>query len=153
MDVFIMDVFGIPGTSHPASFIGKIELLSYSHGVASQANGFDVTSRRPIFQDFAVTKRLDTTSPVLNLACVYGQNQGEVKITWSRKEQEVVTPVMVYELSDVFISTISTSGGGDGAPMEALALEYSKIRWTFIPPKGAGEPITRGWDLPNNTPL
>jgi type VI secretion system secreted protein Hcp len=160
MDTLIMDMPKIPGECQVPGFQGKIELLAFTHGVAMQMSG-DVghperISGRPTHQDFAVTKHLDAASTLLNLACCAGTDQGSVKITLVRREKDSVTALMVYELSHVIISSISISGAsGAEMPMEVVTLNYTHIKWTFIP-SGAGTPagnMSGGWDVGANQPL
>jgi type VI secretion system secreted protein Hcp len=156
MDVIIMDISGIPGESKLAGFEKKIELLAFAHGMALQINrDRDRTHDDPQHQEFSVTKRLDSTSPLLNLACCTGKDLGTVKITLARKEQAGLTVVMVYELSHVMISTVSVGGSTSEVetPIESLALNYKQIRWVFTPASGAGNAVQSGWDLENNKPL
>ena len=56
MDVIILDCGAIAGESQLTDYIGKIELLSFSHGVAQQITGDQSntkrTSGKPNHQDF-----------------------------------------------------------------------------------------------------
>ena len=147
MDVFIMDIPGIPGESKLAGFEKKIDVLGFSHGVVMRVErGPDRTPGGPDLQDFAITKYLDSASTLLNLACCTGQDQGTVTITLGRSDQGAVSVGMVYELSHVIVSCVTISGGGEGVPLETLTLNYTQIKWTFLPPGGAS-PVTGGWDV------
>jgi type VI secretion system secreted protein Hcp len=157
MDVLIMDMPKISGECRLPNFQGKIELLSFSHGVVMQMSGEvghpERISGRPTHHDFAITKRLDSSSPLLNLACCTGADQGTVKITLGRKDKESVIAVMVYELSHVIISSVSISGGGSEMPGEVITLNYTNIVWTYTPSKldtGVVENIKASWDVGNN---
>jgi type VI secretion system secreted protein Hcp len=157
MDVLIMDIPKIPGECQLPDYQEKIELLTFGHAVAMQMSGEvghpERISGRPHHQEFSVTKYLDSASPLLNLACCMGADQGTVKITLGRKEKGSVLAVMVYELSHVIISSVSVGGGGGSIPVEALTLNYTHITWTFIPPKagtGKAENIKSGWDVSAN---
>ena len=74
MNLLIMDMGDdVRGESTLPGFGGKIEGLSFSHGVAMQMTG-DIssperTSGKPNHMDLTVTKYLDATTPVLNQAC------------------------------------------------------------------------------------
>ena len=90
MDVLIMDMGSdVKGESNLTDFKDKMELLSFSHGVAMQITG-DVsnserTSGKPNHQDMTVTKYLDAASPVLNQSCCEGKPFPQVDIiinTW-----------------------------------------------------------------------
>ena len=69
MDVIIMDMGAdVKGESNLTDFKDKMELLSFSHGVAMQITGdisnSERTSGKPNHQDMTVTKYLDAASPV-----------------------------------------------------------------------------------------
>src|SRR5215216_661513 len=91
MDVIILDMGDAPkGESNLTGFKDKIELLSFSHGVAMQITG-DVsnserTSGKPNHQDMTVTKYLDATSPILNQSCCEGRAFPQVDIIIGRDE-------------------------------------------------------------------
>jgi len=158
MEVLIMDIPGIRGESQAVGFVGKIDLLAYSHGIVMLVNdsqpGSERTFEGPKFSDFSVTKRLDSASPLLNLACCTHKDQGTVRIILGRRDQAGnVAPIMIYELSHVIISMISVSSGGDGLPVEAVTLNCRQVKWTFAPHQGIGKPIESGWNLETNQPL
>jgi len=81
----LLKIKDIPGTSGMVGYENQIEILSYSHGTAMQVDS-GVSSReritgRPMFQDFAITKHMDRSTPLLNEKCCEGANLGEVQLT------------------------------------------------------------------------
>ena len=145
------------GESSLPDYKEKIELLSFSHGVAMQITGdisnSERTSGKPNHQDMTVTKYLDSASPVLNQACCMGTNFPQVEIIIARNDGGKPLELMRYTLNDVIISSLSIGGGGGDKPVETLTLNYNKITWRFTQQKPAvGEhgTVEGAWDLARN---
>jgi type VI secretion system secreted protein Hcp len=161
MDAIILDMGdGIKGESSLAGYEGKIELLSFSHGVAMQMTGdisnSERTSGRPSHQDFTVTKYLDAASPVLNQACCEGKDFPQAHVIIGRNDGGRLGELMRYTLSGVLISSISVGGGGGDKPVETLTLNYNKIEWSFTsqrPEQGKERSVEGKWDLAQNAAL
>src|ERR1043166_1544266 len=84
MDVIILDMGAdVKGESNLTDFKDKMELLSFSHGVAMQITGdisnSERTSGKPNHQDMTVTKYLDAASPVLNQGVARGKRTRRCK--------------------------------------------------------------------------
>jgi len=158
MDVLIMDMGEkVRGESSLPDYQGKIELLSFSHGVAMQITGdissSERTSGKPNHQDMTVTKYLDATSPILNQACCEGVSFPQVDIIVGRNDGGKVIQLIRYTMNNVLISSVSVGGGGGGGPVETLTLNYNRITWTFYPQKslaGRKEVVEGRWDLAKN---
>ncbi len=157
MDVLILDLPEVEGTTQLAGYEGKIELLSYSHGVAMGVTG-DVsnterTTGKPMHQDFGLSKYLDQTTPTLNQACCEGKTYPTATIVVGRNDAGEVIPLITYTLTNAIISSISVGGGGGGKPVESLTLNYGAITWEFATQKeeGGKEGTVEGkWDLSAN---
>ena len=155
MDALILDMGpDVRGECTLPGFGGKIELLSFSHGVAMQITGdisqAERTSGRPNHQDMTVTKYLDAASPVLNQACCEGKTFPKAEIIIGRNDGGQVIELMRYTMKNVVISSVSVGGGGGSKPVETLTLNYNQISWKFTPQQtGAGEARTVDgrWDL------
>src|SRR3954451_15953742 len=112
MDVIILDVGAAPaGESQLNGYAGKIELLSFSHGVAMQITGdlsnTERTSGKPNHQDFTITKYLDQSSPKLNESCCKGDNFPSVEVVVGRNDKGAVIPLIKYTLKNVVLSSVS----------------------------------------------
>jgi type VI secretion system secreted protein Hcp len=62
-------------------------------------------------------------------------------------------PIITYTLEDVVVSSISVSGGGGDKPVEALSLNYTKIKWEYVQQKSSTEKKGNNstvWDLKTN---
>ena len=161
MDVIILDMGDhVKGESSLAGHKGKIELLSFSHGVAMQMTGdisnSERTSGRPSHQDFTVVKYLDAASPVLNQACCEGKEFPQVHVIIGRNDDGRLGELMRYTLRGVLISSLSIGGGGGDKPVETLTLNYNKIEWRFTsqrPEHGKEQSVDGKWDLGQNAAL
>jgi type VI secretion system secreted protein Hcp len=101
MDVLILDCGNsIKGECALTNYVGKIELLSYSHGVAQQITGDQrntkPTSGKPNHQDFTVTKYQDLASCNLINNCNTATPIPTVTITVGQNDNGNVTPTWVY---------------------------------------------------------
>lgn len=157
MDVIVMDIPNVDGESQLKGFEKKIELLSFSHGVAMQVTG-DVsnterTSGRPNHQDFTGTKYMDKASPKLNQLLCKGAILGTVKITVGRNDKGAILALMLYELENAVLSSLSVGGGSGDKPVETLTINYSKITWTYNAQKEEGGKegeVKASWDVSTN---
>ncbi len=152
----------VVGESTDAEHLGQIEILSYSHGesqsVTQDRSKGGAVSGKVSIQDFSVTKYLDKSSPVLNLACCTGQHYKKVTIQLFRATKDAGKPIkyMEYLLEEVVISNYKITGSGGDVPTESISFNFGKIRWSYIPQKkespGGAEPaIATGWNLITNT--
>jgi type VI secretion system secreted protein Hcp len=157
MDVILMKITGVPGTTQVTNYEGQIELMSYSHGVSMQVTG-DVsnterTSGKSRHQDFQVTKYLDKASPLLNQKLCQATELGDVTITVGRNDGGAVIPLIIYTLSKAIISSVSVGGGGGDKPVESVALNYASIKWDYTAQKeegGAAGVVSGSWDVGAN---
>src|ERR1044071_7971048 len=111
MDVIIMDMGkDVTGESSLTDYVGKMELLSFSHGVAMQITGdisnTERTSGKPNHQDMTVTKYLDAASPVLAQGCCQGTGYPQVDIIIGRNDSAKVIELMRYTMKNVLVSSI-----------------------------------------------
>jgi type VI secretion system secreted protein Hcp len=147
----------VTGESSLTDFVGKMELLSFSHGVAMQITGdlsnTERTSGKPNHQDMTVTKYLDAASPVLSQSCCQGKGFGQVDIVIGRNDSGKVIELMRYTMKNVLISSISVGGGGGDKPVETVTLNYNDIAWKFTSQKatiGVNGVVNGTWNLATN---
>jgi type VI secretion system secreted protein Hcp len=158
MDVIIMDMGADPkGESMLTGYKDKIELLSFSHGVAMQITGdisnSERTSGKPNHQDLTVTKYLDAASPVINQSCCEGKAYPQVDIIIGRNDSGAVVELMRYTIKNALISSVSIGGGGGDKPVETLTLNYNQITWNFTsqkPEVGSEGNVNGKWNLSTN---
>ena len=152
MDVLLMDLGNeVKGESSVPGHERKLDLLSFSHGVAmhtGDARDPDRTSGRPQHMDMSVTRHLDSATPQLNQYCCEGKPFPQVDIIVGRSDGGKVAESMRYTLRNVIISSIAVGGGGGTEPVETLTLNYTKITWKFTGMvAGEKKTIERTWDL------
>ncbi|HEY7838161.1 MAG TPA: type VI secretion system tube protein Hcp [Terriglobales bacterium] len=136
MDVLILDCGDdIKGECLLPDYKNKIELLSFSHGVAQQITGDQSNSKRtsgkPNHQDFTVTKFMDLASCSLLDACNQAKPIPTVKMTVAQTEKGATTPIITYTLTNALVSSVSEGGGGGGKPQETVTFNYTKIQWDY----------------------
>lgn len=136
MDVLILDCGDdIKGECAVSGYENKIEILSYSHGVAQQITGDPSnqkrTSGKPNHQDFTVTKFFDLASCPLINACNGATVIPTVKVTVGQNEKGNVNPFVIYTLTNALVSSVSVGGGGGSKPQETVTFNYSKIQWDY----------------------
>ena len=159
MDVLILDCGeSIKGECKLTAFADKIEILSFSHGVAQQITGDQSnqkrTSGKPHHQDFTITKFVDLASCNLVDSCNQAKVIPTVKVTVGQNEAGTVNPFMVYQLTNALISSVSVGGGGGGKPQETVTFNYTAINWAYKQQVGAvSEAGTNAakWSLENNS--
>ena len=136
MDVLILDCGdGVKGESTLDSYKNKIEILSFSHGVAQQITGDQSnqkrTSGKPNHQDFTVTKYVDLASCNLIDYCNQAKPLATVKVTVGQNESGKVNAILVYTMTNALVSSVSVGGGGGGKPQETVTFNYTKIQWDY----------------------
>lgn len=127
MDVIIMDMGdAIKGESSAPGFENKLELISFSLGVAP-----DRSSGKRDPKDMTVVKYVDTVTPVLHRALMEAKVFPRVDIIIGRNDAGRVAVLLKYVLKNVLISSISVSGGGGDMPVETMTLDYNSITWDY----------------------
>ena len=158
MDVLILDCGDtIKGESTLTNYANKIEILSYSHGVAQQITGDQSnqkrTSGKPNHQDFTITKYLDLASPSLIDYCNEAKPIPTVTFTIGQNENGTVNAFMVYTLTNALVSSVSAGGGGGGKPQETVTFNYTAIKWAYkLQTAAVGDSGTNSatWNLATN---
>lgn len=135
MDVLILDCGDVKGECKLTDYVDKIELLSYSHGVAQQITGDQSnqkrTSGKPNHQDLTVTKYLDLASCGLIDCCNQAKPIPTVKLVVGQNENGKVNAIIEYTLTNALVSSVSVGGGGGGKPTETVTFNYTKIKWDY----------------------
>jgi type VI secretion system secreted protein Hcp len=139
------DIFGkigdIKGESGDAKHKDEIEILSYSWGVSqtgTMAFGGGGGAGKANFQDFNFMHYLDKASPVLLQRCASGEHIKEATITVRKAGQKEPLEYLVIKLSDILVSSVSSSGTGDASTSESVTLNYAKVIVEYKPQKADG---------------
>jgi type VI secretion system secreted protein Hcp len=158
MEYIVLEIPDVVGESTLEGFSQKIELFSYSWGVSNPVqpspSNTGRTTGRPNFAELVVSKKMDSTSPILSDDCASAKNLGTVKLYLVRQDEAAGENLtyMTYELSNTLISSVMVSGGGD-IPTESISFNYSAINWIYKAQKteaGQAETVARGWDQATN---
>jgi type VI secretion system secreted protein Hcp len=157
MDAILLDIPDIKGQSLLKGFEDKIEVLSFSHGVAMQVtaspSASERTSGKPNHQDMTISKYVDLSSCPVIAACNASTNLKTVTLTVGRNDSGAVLPYMIVTMDNVIVSSVSYSSGGGDRPVETVTLNYTKITWAFTEQKSdLGKKGNNGavWDLAAN---
>jgi type VI secretion system secreted protein Hcp len=157
VDMFLK-LDGIKGESTDSAHPEEIEIASFSWG-ASQTGAFLATGAggagRVSIQDFHFYKYIDKASPQLFLACLKRQFIPTATFSIRRSSDGTAQSFdyFVVTMTNVMVTGMNQNGAsvnGDGSLLDTLALNFTKIEWTYTPtnPDGsAGTPVHGGWDL------
>jgi len=154
---YLLVLDGIAGESTDAKYPRSIEVESFSFGAANAGTttgGTGGGAGKVSFSDISFMKRLDKASPLLYLHCAQGKHIPTATL-YVRKAGDKPVEYYVVKLTDVLISSVQTSGGGD-VVMESLSLNFSKIEFSYAAQKPDGSletPVKSGWDIAENVPL
>lgn len=127
---------GIEGESTSKQVPKSIEVESFSHNVAMALTGNNSnvgrTTGRCQHGDLVVTKKLDKTSPTLNLNCSGGKTIKTATLrVFGAVDDGSTVEYYNIKLSDVIISSVNISGGGS-RPYETVSMNYNDITWTYV---------------------
>lgn len=159
MATIMMQIKDIKGRSQIDNYKEWIEIGSFSFGVGRSVRGVsDREASTPSVSAVTVHKIMDETSPQLFTLATSGNAKDktkEVKIHLCRTADKGYQSYMEYTLSDVLISSMSTSASaGQSEPSESLTLNFTKIEMTFKPSgKDAvsTNPVAAKYDLSSAT--
>jgi type VI secretion system secreted protein Hcp len=140
---YFLKIDGITGESQDDKHKDEIHVSSFSFGVSNAGTGgsnLGSGGGRANVQDLHFTKVVDQASPNLFLACATGKHFDTATVT-VRRAGETPQEYLVYDLSEVFVSSISTSGHeGGGIAQESCSLNFSKVTMTYTPQNADGSP-------------
>ena len=132
----------IKGESQDAKHEDEIEVFSWTWGVSQagpMSQGGGGGRSRATFQDLNFTHHVDKASPLLMLACATGEHIKEATIT-VRKDGEGQQDYLVVTMTDVLVTSVSSSGGDGGSTIESVALAFAKVDLEYTPQKPDGSP-------------
>ena len=130
----------IKGESQDAKHVDEIEVSSWAWGVSQSgpmAQGGGGGRSKASFSDLNFTHQLDKASPLLMLACATGQHIKDATIT-VRKAGEGQQEYLVVTMTDLLVTSVSTSGSDGETPMESVSLAFAKVDLEYRPQKPDG---------------
>jgi type VI secretion system secreted protein Hcp len=150
---------GITGESQKDKHQGELDIMSFSWGASNSSSvgtGTGVSVGKVTVSDFSVMKSTDSSSPVLFQKCCDGSVIATAVVTLQRQVQATATPYLVYNFTNVYVTSIqwSGSGGAGDAPMESVSFTFETGTVDYTPLKddgSAGDAIHGGWDIGANT--
>lgn len=138
VDMFLK-LDGIKGESSDAKHKAEIDVVSWQWGVSqtgTMAHGGGGGAGKASFNDLTITHTLDAASPILALHCATGQHIKSGTLV-NRKAGKDQQEYLIIKLSDILISNVSDSAGGD-IPHESVSLNYAKIEVEYKAQKPDG---------------
>jgi type VI secretion system secreted protein Hcp len=130
-DIYLQ-IDGIKGESTDSKHKDWIDVLSYSPAHKVDAAGAAEAGVKS--GEIVVTKKIDSSSPILSRFCSGGKHIPKVTLDVVRPGAESKTA----EISDAVISKVSAAAAPDdkaSAPTESVSLNYGKIQWTYTQQK------------------
>jgi type VI secretion system secreted protein Hcp len=139
-----LQIDGVDGEALDDKHKNWIELLGFSHQMEQPTSGSKgsaggAATGRVIHGDLIIHKYLDKSSPKIYEAISQGKAFKKMKIECCRAGGSQLKYLEI-SLEQVMISSVHMSKVGGGAgdiPTEEVALNYSKIEWTYTQQKRA----------------
>jgi type VI secretion system secreted protein Hcp len=135
----------IKGKAETKGFKDQVvfQSMSYSiHQAGQWEDGDRLSGRITTFDDLAIVKEMDISSPSLAQACAMKEQfpKAEISLVAAGKET-----YMKVTLEEVFITSVSVGFHSDESqPSETITMKYMKAIWEWGTAKA-------GYDLKNNT--
>lgn len=138
---YFLKIDGVPGESQDKTHKDEIEVETFSWGeqnLGMASKGGGMGAGKVNFHDFNFAMRLNKASPVLFSKCATGEHIKSAVLTCRKagKEQQEYLKVT---FSDLLVSNYQTGGsGGDIVPMDAIALNFTKVEIEYKEQKKDG---------------
>jgi type VI secretion system secreted protein Hcp len=158
---YFLKLSRIQGESQHPKHPDEIEVRSWSWGLTSTkgigSGTGHVGTARPTFQDLAIVKGVDRSSPKLAEACVNGTHLQEAVLSASRPGgSKLLQDFLVLRLSDVMISSfVEVADEGMSFPSCSFSLNFSRIVYSYTMQMADGTadaPVTWAWDFKASRP-
>ena len=133
---------GVEGEAKDSKHTNEIEIMSFSFGVANQgagAIGVGSGASKARVNDLTVMKYVDKSSPGLFQNCCIGKSFNSAKLTVRKAGGDSPVEYLVYDMDEVFISNVNTSGSdGGGIATENVSLNFAKMTVTYTEQEADG---------------
>lgn len=154
IDMFFK-IDGIAGEATDDKHKDSIKIEAFTFGVnqvgASQSTGHGLGAGRAEFQDVKITKHVDKSSPPLMEHCATGKHIPHALITVRKADGKEGAEYYTVKFTDLLVSSFANTGDDDkDALIETIALNYSKVVFTYKPQDKSGNlgaPVVRGYDI------
>jgi type VI secretion system secreted protein Hcp len=156
----------IKGDSRDSKHVGTVEVSSFSHIIhqpksATSSSSGGHTAERVEFGDLIFTKDIDLASPPLMAATCSGTVVKDITVYFYRAyggntAAGTQSRVCYYTLvlKNTIVSSVTTTIGAEGLPVETFTLKPSAMSWKYVEHKLDGTSsanITKQWNLQTNT--
>lgn len=134
---------GIKGESKKDGHKDEIDIYSYSWGVSNSSSfqhGSGGGAGKSTFMDFTLTKKVDKSSNALAEASASGKHIKDATV-FIRKAGEKPLEYLVFKFTDILITGVQQSAGGDDVVSESISFAYAKVAFDYKvqKPDGSGE--------------
>ncbi len=113
-----------------------------------------ITALGAQISEFKITKKMDSSSPILNLLVASGNVVPQIRLNCVNTDKDGNQEIfMEYILENAIVTSISMSGDG-AKTKEALTITFTKIEWVYTAPPdeySAGHSVSASWDRATNT--
>lgn len=147
---------GIHGESTEDGHANWIDVITYSHAIASPSVLAGRSSGSSYHADFSVVKAIDKASPKLAVAVCDSTNISEIVVEVCRAGGDKLK-YMEYKMRNATVSSVRTVGSVKGIsrlPLEEVTFKYNRIKWTYTQQKrvdgSGGGNVVACWDLERN---
>jgi type VI secretion system secreted protein Hcp len=146
----------LKGESRDDKHKDETEVLAWSWGMSQSGSthtGSGGGAGKVSVQDLSLTKYVDKSSPMLQLACCNGKHFKECLLT-VRKAGENPLEYLKITMKEVIITSVSTGGsGGEDRLTENVTLNFAEFKTEYTPqkPDGSGDAaIEASWNIAQN---
>jgi len=156
VDMF-MKIEGVKGESKDKTHTKEIDVLAWSWGMNNSGSahvGGGAGMGKVNIQDLSFTKYVDSSSPVLALACCQGTHYKEADLVVRKAGGNPVEYIKI-KLEEVLITSIGTGGSGaEDRLTENVTLNFAKVGMDYTPQDDKGAALTAipmAWDITANS--
>lgn len=148
------------GESQDPTHKGAIEVQAFAFGIENSitigSTSGGAGAGKAKFDELAITKSVDTASPVLFEASAQGVHFPQMLLKIRKAGSTNQPDYLIYDFRMVFVTKVEWTGGGGGdAPEEMVTLVYGALQISYAPQSATGTfgtPITSAWSQINNNP-
>lgn len=131
----------VKGESTDSKHAGTVDVLAWSWGLSQSGTthmGGGGGAGKVSVQDLSLTKYIDKSSPVLELACCTGKHFKQAVLT-VRKAGDKPLEYIKITMKEVIVSSISLGGsGGEDRLTENVTLNFAEFKTEYTPQKNDG---------------
>lgn len=156
VDAFL-ELEGVKGESRDDTYKGKIEILSWSWGMANTGSaqfGGGGGAGKVQVNDLAIFKRVDKSTPILMKNCATGVHIDKGRMIVRKAGGDKSLEYFTIDLKDVLVSAIQTHSDANSPwLMEEVHLNFEEFKVVYTPQdnKGGGNAAVEfGYNMSKN---